>query len=102
MDKFESEWNESALIRLKPFSYRGYDFDKSYVITDTDLLLATTAWSEDSISLVEAIKLRWELGYPRNERGEFTTITKYAKMPLHQVAIECGKKLWIDPNELAA
>lgn len=102
MDRLESEWNENAIIRLKPFSYRGYDFDKSYVITPTDLTLATTAWSEDAISLVEAIKLRWELGYPRNDRGEFTIITKYAKMPLHLIASECGKKLWIDPSELAA
>lgn len=83
-------WEKGKLakcpILLIDFKHLGSMINKSYLVTENDLLHSTTVKQENSISLINAIKLRWKL--------------KVFKCPLYKFAAGQGLKLWIDPSEV--
>jgi hypothetical protein len=98
----ENGKNDFAPVLFKEFHYRGWDLNKSHLIKEEDIRCASRVKKSNSISMLEALKLRWEICIPRTEDNGFKGVIdlKRGRTPLHQFVREYGLELWLDMNEV--
>lgn len=96
MDDPETRRNIKAPILLKDFIYDDCTVNKSYYIKQSDLDCASFDRSPNSISMTEAIKLRWKVCIPSGGKHDIARCRK----PISEFVQELGLELWIDMQEI--
>lgn len=98
----EGGMNDTAPVLFKDFYYRGFKINKSYHVSEEEIRAASRTKKINSISIIEALKLRWEVKIPRDEYGRITKKFKFGdcRVPLHEFVKEHGYELWLDMNEV--
>jgi hypothetical protein len=67
---YEKDKNTNAPIQFKKFKHRCYHFDKSHLVKKEDIEVCSISKKENSISFIEAIRLRWKFCIPY-ENGKY-------------------------------
>lgn len=98
---WEKDKNSSAPILLKDFEHRHFVINKSYLIREEDVEHASRVKKPNSISFIEAIKLRWCLYIIRDiDDNIIEKDLEGCKKPLWEVANSVGLELYLDPSEV--
>ena len=97
-DDFDKELSRNAPILLKEFQFNSWNnMNKSHLVKKKDLDCASFDRKSNSISLTEAIKLRWNICMPLGcDKPDFTRVRK----PISEFVQELGLELWIDMQEV--
>lgn len=89
--------NKVAPILFIDFVHLTSTMNKSYFIKEDDIKAASLVRKPNSISCIEAIKLRWTICLPMD--GSDWDIPR-AKTPLRDFVQQLGLELYIDPAEV--
>ncbi len=92
----EGDKNAVCPILFKDFEYGPFTMNKSYLIKEADILAASKDKRPNSISMIGAIKLRWEICHPKDQKWD----TKRCNKPLREFVQEIGLELYLDMSEV--
>ena len=95
-EDLDAKYNREAPILLKDFEYDECTMNKSFLIKQNDLDLASFQRDSNSISLTSAIILRWTVCLPSGGKKDITR----CRLPLNEFLSALGLKLWIDMDEV--
>ena len=84
--------NAEATILFKDFIFRSSTMNKSYLIREADILSASVEKKPNSISLINALKLRWAICLPAEDDWD----KKRGKTPIRNFVKELGLELWLE------
>jgi hypothetical protein len=88
----EGDKNAVCPILFKDFVYKTSAMNKSYLIKEEDILAASRVKKSNSISMIDALKLRWEICHPEDRKWDIQRCNK----PLREFVREIGLELYLD------
>jgi hypothetical protein len=92
----DDDKNAACPILFKDFEYRSSAMNKSFLVKLEDIAAASLERKANSISMIEAIKLRWKICLPMDGVWDI----KRGKTPLRSFVTEMGLELYLDPEEV--
>lgn len=92
----EEDKNAVCPILFIDFTYGAFTMNKSYLIDEEDIRAASRVMKTNSISCIEALKLRWKICHPKGKKWDI----KRCNTPLHEFVKEVGLELYLDMNEV--
>jgi hypothetical protein len=101
-DSFETlyHWdrdkNSKAPILFRDFEYGAFTMNKSYLVKEEDIRAASTVKKPNSISIIDAVKLRWKICMPDDDEWDL----QRCKKPLREFVREVGLELYLDMSEV--
>jgi hypothetical protein len=98
---FERDQNAKAPISFKKFKHRCFYLNKSHLVKKEDIEAASLIENSNSISFIEAIRLRWHVYLTRDENGDYINFDrKGCRIPLRDFVNEQGLELYLDMEEV--
>lgn len=92
----EEDKNAVCPILFIDFTYGPFKMNKSYLISEADIMAASRFKKANSISCIDALKLRWDICLPTGKKWDL----KRCKTPLREFVKELGLELYLDMHEV--